>query len=650
MSENTQFGCACCSPHLKLSVAAGGEEGKKTLLDEIQRSPAPGAPEAVIFHGGRIYPDPTDITLRVEAIGIANHGVIATGTLNDVIVAMEAQNIAYRKQALVGEQTLLPGLIEPHAHMVPSALMGTWYNLSAFEGQYLDYAYSIERITDKLKSAIMDAIAKARAAGAKPTDLVWVCGWGVDPSLMKAWTDITKGTLDDVIKTVMDDATGTDQPPVAVFLLNASGHIGYASTHALEKAGLLASHDDGVLTEQQIAVVTAIVPQPTLGMLTDGLVKVMKAANACGITTLFDAGLGMTLGPIEVLVMRALATTARMTVRVGAALFGNNDNLGLWLSTYRPELDSKAETLFSLRAIKLVADGSNQGLTGLQHVNYRCCDTHTVPGVGPRGLFNFVPALRLSALMQQIAAFGWPMLTHANGDQAVANVLAAYQLALDVVPPPGSTPPDDDDEIPPRSRHRIEHASLLGNGAIEAMARQRISPSFLIGHAGYWGRTFRETILGEDRAMLLDRCKSALDAKLKISLHSDHFVTPLGPLRSMEQAIERRMEAYWEGPGHVIDVEKEGDVLNPAERLTRQQAFRAITIDAAWQCNLEQQVGSLAAGKQADLVILLADPLAAPAGTRLRDIGVLETWVSGRKVYPEPLMQPTPAAATTATA
>lgn len=75
------------------------------------------------------------------------------------------------------------------------------------------------------------------------------------------------------------------------------------------------------------------------------------------------------------------------------------------------------------------------------------------------------------------------------------------------------------------------------------MASMGLSPSFLIGHVGYWGYALQNDILGEARTELLDRCKSARDAGIRISLHSDHFVSPLGSLRMAEQAIYRKMEA-----------------------------------------------------------------------------------------------------------
>jgi predicted amidohydrolase YtcJ len=236
------------------------------------------------------------------------------------------------------------------------------------------------------------------------------------------------------------------------------------------------------------------------------------------------------------------------------------------------------------------------------------------------GLFNFRPPSAFAPHLLQAVEHGWPAMVHANGDKAIDEVLQAYEHALNHP----SAPPRPDC-VGKRLRHRIEHASLLTDEHISQMAQLQLSPSFLIGHVGYWGHAFQQTILGDARAKLLDRCLSAKRAGLRVSLHSDHFVTPLGGLRMMEQAIFRAMEAAPEQAGAK-------PALNPAERLDRLSALRAVTLDAAWQCHMDHLVGSLEPGKLADLVVLEQDPL-DPAVSNLRDIAVLQTWRSGAPVH-----------------
>jgi len=104
------------------------------------------------------------------------------------------------------------------------------------------------------------------------------------------------------------------------------------------------------------------------------------------------------------------------------------------------------------------------------------------------------------------------------------------------------------------------------------MKALELSPSFLIGHVHYWGRAFRDEILGPERANRLDPCASALKGGLH--LHSDWSVTEIGPLRMVENAVTRTM--------------RDGsDVLNPAERIPVEAALRMVTADAAWQCRYD---------------------------------------------------------------
>ncbi|EQD85654.1 hypothetical protein GCM10009533_04060 [Saccharopolyspora spinosporotrichia] len=72
-----------------------------------------------------------------------------------------------------------------------------------------------------------------------------------------------------------------------------------------------------------------------------------------------------------------------------------------------------------------------------------------------------------------------------------------------------------------------------------------------------------------------------------------------------------------------------GVVLGAAERITVEEALRAVTIDAAWQLRSEHEVGSVEVGKQADFVVLSADPRAVEP-EEIGDIEVLRTYLSGR--------------------
>jgi predicted amidohydrolase YtcJ len=248
---------------------------------------------------------------------------------------------------------------------------------------------------------------------------------------------------------------------------------------------------------------------------------------------------------------------------------------------------------FSFSGIKAWSDGSNQGLTGYQRSPYLNSTN--------RGALNYSPE-EIETLVRTLHSDGWPIGIHANGDAAIDVVLDAYERG-------------SGGEGGHSLRHRIEHCSILHDDQIARMKALGISPSFLIGHVHYWGRAFRDRLLGPERADRLDPCRSALAGGLRISLHSDYNVTPIDPLRCVENAVLR-------------DMNEGGGILNPGECISPIQALRAVTIDAAWQCHLDHTCGSLEVGKAADLVVLERDPTTASPDA-LRSIRVHSTWLAG---------------------
>jgi predicted amidohydrolase YtcJ len=263
----------------------------------------------------------------------------------------------------------------------------------------------------------------------------------------------------------------------------------------------------------------------------------------------------------------------------------------------------------AVRHVKIVSDGSNQGLTGYQESPYCCEPADNV------GAFNYCdpgqprPSAVPAAFQRLVSAAcdkGWPVMVHANGAAAVELTLRALEAATAQAGP---------------ARHRIEHCSLLTPAQLDRMKAAGVSPSFLPGHVGFWGHVFQQAILGPQRAEALDMAGSALRRGLRISGHSDCSVTPLGPLRVAEQLCTRVMEG---DPARAV--------LGKDECLSLPQALCAVTYDAAWQCGADAWCGSLEPGKHADMVLLEADPLlCAPAA--LRDIRVLRTLCEGVETY-----------------
>ena len=89
------------------------------------------------------------------------------------------------------------------------------------------------------------------------------------------------------------------------------------------------------------------------------------------------------------------------------------------------------------------------------------------------------------------------------------------------------------------------------------------------------------------------------------------------PLRLVWAAVNRRTRS--------------GFTVGPEERISVQDALRAVTIDAAFQYHEERDKGSLETGKLADLVILSKSPFDDPE--HIDEIDVTQTIVGGRTVF-----------------
>jgi len=336
----------------------------------------------------------------------------------------------------------------------------------------------------------------------------------------------------------------------------------------------------------------AKMPAPTPEEMVQLLRADLDDASAKGCTTVHDAGIGGLFAEGDLALIDAVMA-GNPGVRYAGFLVSTH--FKKWQAMkLRPGVRSKH---FTLNGIKAWADGSNQGLTGYQRAPYL--------GTTNRGALNYTPQ-EIEAVIREAHEAGWQIGVHANGDAAIDTVLDGFER---VAGAKGSL----------KLRHRIEHCSILDAGQIQRMAQLGVSPSFLIGHVHYWGRAFHDRLLGPERANRLDPCRSALAQGLKISLHSDYNVTPIEPLRCIENAVVRNMR---EG----------GGALNAQECITPLQAIRAMTLDAAWQCHLEHLCGSLEVGKVADLVVLERDPTRVPP-TEISKIAIHSTWLDGEKCF-----------------
>lgn len=197
---------------------------------------------------------------------------------------------------------------------------------------------------------------------------------------------------------------------------------------------------------------------------------------------------------------------------------------------------------------------------------------------------------------------GYRVHVHCTGDLGV-------ELALDVL--------EKLQFERPRFNHRftIEHFGLSTPEQVRRMADLGALASVNAYYVHELSDAYWRHSIGLERASQMSRLGTLARYGVTSALHSDFTMAPALPLTSAWVAVNRLSES--------------GTVMAPEERLTVEQALRAITIDAAYVIGMENEIGSIRAGKKADFTVLEADPFEVRP-EELRSIPIWGTIFEGR--------------------
>ena len=567
------FTCPCCANVFERTLALAG-------VDLAQHAGAMSVAGSGVL--GSLFLTNARIHTMNPQQPEADSMLVQDGRISWIGLADEAPEAAEEYQRVDARgQYVQPGFIDPHMHLAPLAMLLEFENLGPFR---------FDRTAD--------ALAHLATIAARTPEGEWLVGRQFDPSLQEGPAMLTADRLDEV---------SSVHP---IFIYNASLHLAYCNSLALELAGVDADTPDpegaeigrfadgspnGVLKAGPAMALVArynpVLKQQNVG---EACLGVLAHANSLGLTMICDQGTGLFQGARELDLYQGMRDSGRMTTRFRYSLSQSQaarwDELGVrW---------GEGDAWVRNSGWKIVSDGSNQGYTGLQRQPFLNTES--------RGI-AYIEVDELNDAVMQRLAEGWAVCVHANGDAAIDRVLDAFEKAA------------DQGLNPAQMRCRIEHCSILHDEQIERMAALGVSPSFLIGHVYYWGAAFVDDVFGPEKAAKLDRTGACEARGIRWTLHSDDPVTEMSPLRCIENAVTRSM---W----------KSDERLSTQECISVDAALRAMTIDAAWQCHSDHEVGSLEVGKYADFVVLGQDPRTVPLDELAR-IPVLQTWVNGQQVF-----------------
>jgi predicted amidohydrolase YtcJ len=297
---------------------------------------------------------------------------------------------------------------------------------------------------------------------------------------------------------------------------------------------------------------------------------------AAGLTGVHDAG----IGEAEIAAYRKLDADGRLRLRVYAMVYGGVGPERL--RAMKPESGRR----LTLRAVKLMIDGAmgSRGAWLLEPYADRPTDAEGKPYAGlPVQTPEFVKAMAAAALDA-----GFQACTHAIGDRGIRETLDAYAAAL------GNRASSD-------HRFRIEHAQNPHPADIPRFRALGVIASMQPSHATSDMR-WAEARVGPERVKTAYAWRQFLRAGVRVAFGSDFPVEPENPLLGIYAAVTRQDADGLPGGGFL-----------PGERLTREEALRLFTIEAAHASFEEKERGSLEAGKLADFVVWSRDIVACEA-------------------------------------
>jgi len=543
-------------------------------------------PADLIIRGGTIYTVEEGNPV-VEAVAVSGDKIVFAGDLKDVS-KYEGENT--RIIDLQGK-TMTPGFIEGHGHF-----MGLGYNELNLD---LMSVTSYEELVEKVKEAV---------AKAQPGQWIVGRGWHQDKWTTKPEIMFKGFQTHQLLSSV--------SPNNPVFLRHASGHAGFANAKAMQIAGVNQlsvekldkdlgeggeiildnlGNPTGIFNERAQGLIAQHIPESTEETDSQALQLAIAASLRNGITSFHDAGVSRE----NLQLFRKFKNENKLNTRLYVMLTGFDSELIYEWFKKGPEIDSS--NLLTIRAIKLNCDGAlgSRGAWLLEPYTDR-------PDFSGMATLSMDTVMKIS---REGLKYGFQVCSHAIGDRANKEILDRYEIAF-----------KDNPEVKDH-RFRIEHAQHLQPTDIPRFGKLGVIPAMQAIH------------LSSDRPWAIDRLgekrikegaymwQSLLKSGAKIVNGTDVPVEPINPIASFFASVTRQTLAGEPKGGY-----------EPEEKMTRVQALRSYTLDAAYGAFEENIKGSIASGKLADFTVFTQDLISVP-DDKILSTEVSMTILGGKVLY-----------------
>lgn len=524
-------------------------------------------PADLIISGGTIY-TVDEKQPNVEAVAVTGDRIVYAGTLKG---AEEFKGEKTQMLDLKGK-VMTPGWVEGHGHF-----MGLGFNELELD---LMNVKSYDELVEKVKEAV---------AKAKPGQWILGRGWHQDKWDQKP-SKMVKGFQ-------THELLSAASPNNPVFLRHASGHAGFANAKAMQLAGVNQlsveklskdmneggeiikdelGNPTGIFNERAQSLISNYIPKETEETNSKALELAIQASLKNGITSFHDAGASRT----SIELFKKFKQEGKLQTRLYVMLTGFDPSLVYEYFRMGPVIDSTG--LLTIRSVKLNCDGAlgSRGAWLLEPYT----DRTDFSGMATLSM-DTVAKISIEGLK-----YGFQICSHAIGDRANREILDRYEVAFKGNP-----------EKAKDVRFRIEHAQHLAPSDIPRFGQLGVIPAMQAIHLSS-DRPWAIERLGEKRIKEgAYMWQSLLKSGAKVVNGTDVPVEPINPIASFFASVTRQ----------TLKGEPEGG-YEPAEKMTREQALKSYTLDAAYGAFQEKILGSIEAGKLADFTILSQDIMTVP--------------------------------------
>lgn len=534
-------------------------------------------PVDVVLHNGKII-TVDELHPEVQALGIRGDQIVVVGTNEEV-------------DAYIGETTevidlegqlAVPGFIESHGHFLG-----------------VGNAQMQLRLMDAQNWEEIVAMVAAAVEEAQPGQLIRGRGWH-----QEKWNPLPERNVEGF---PLHDQLSEVSPNNPVLLTHASGHATFANARAMEMSGITSATPDpdggeilrdargnpiGVFRETASRLLRGASADATPPDPRRQAELAVQEALAKGITSFQDAG--SSFETVELL--KNMVDDGSLGIRLWVMLRESNEALAARGKDYR--MIGYGDNRLTVRAIKRSIDGAlgSRGAWLLEPYS----DSPESTGL------NTTTPESISETAAWAIDNDFQLCVHAIGDRANRETLDLYQRTFEANP--------DKTDL----RWRDEHTQHLHPDDIPRFAELGVIAAMQGVHCTSDG-PYVVARLGEQRAAEGAYVwKSLIETGAVVANGTDAPVEDVSPIASYYATVSRRLA--------------DGSVFFPEQRLSRLEALKTYTINAAFAAFEEDIKGSLTVGKLADITVLSKDVMTIPED-EISSTEVAYTIVGGRVMY-----------------